>query len=107
MGSMNLLRRAIGLFDLLFNCLGIAILVLLPVPLQRCPFLTCNFLWNDDFLIFNKLTEKFLLIIRGTKHLARKHQLLEKGNGYGISTVDFYLHFAEPVLWAIQQERTL
>ncbi|MFX1508437.1 MAG: hypothetical protein ACFFDC_20345 [Promethearchaeota archaeon] len=74
------------------------------IPQQRCPFASCDFTWAKcDHLIFNNLTERLLLINRGTEHLARVHHLLEKGNGYGISAAGFYYHFGTPMLQIISE----
>ena len=65
---------------------------------QQCPFARCDYTWTNEYLIFNSFTERFFLISRGTEHLAREHQVLE-----GMSTIEFYHHFAEPMLRIIQE----
>jgi len=66
---------------------------------QQCPFEGCDFegrkipAWNENVLIIDLLTGKELVINSGTEHLARVHNLLEKGNKYGVSAKEFYEHF--------------
>ncbi len=61
--------------------------------LQECPFMTCTFLGTADVLVRNKATGRELIVNDITIHLARQHNLLEKGNKYGISAKEFYVHF--------------
>jgi hypothetical protein len=59
---------------------------------QPCPF-GCHFVWSEDVEIASRKSERNLTINRGTVHLAREHNLLEKDNEYGISAREFYEHF--------------
>ena len=61
---------------------------------QECPFKKCTKgLSSSDYQIQNTRTGRELYINDMTAHLARDHELLEKGNKYGISAKEFYQHF--------------
>lgn len=62
--------------------------------MQYCPYDECSkILSSSDYIIRNIETGRQLWINQTTSHLARHHHLLEKGNNYGISAREFYLHF--------------
>jgi hypothetical protein len=62
--------------------------------MQWCPFEGCTDPgWNEVVTIFNPHTERAMTINRGTEHLVRVHNLLEKGNEYGTTAKDFYDNF--------------
>jgi len=61
---------------------------------QGCPFKGCHSKTaGSDYKIRNIQTDKKLCINQITAHLAKAHNLLEKGNEYGISAREFYEHF--------------
>lgn len=64
--------------------------------MQFCPFDNCNTPdagSNAEYKIKNVKTGQEITINEVTSHLARIHHLLEKGNEYGISALEFYKHF--------------
>lgn len=62
---------------------------------QECPYSECPSLGALDVGVVNTRTAKLLIINDITIHLAEEHQLLEKGNIYGISAKEFYKHFMD------------
>jgi len=61
---------------------------------QHCPYGGCpKGSSSSDYIIRNTTTGKQLWINPLTAHLAGSHKLLEKGNDYGITAGDFYIHF--------------
>lgn len=60
---------------------------------QECPFSGCEMNWCDVVGIQNLITGRKLTINGGIEHLVRKHNLLEKGNGYEITAKELYEHF--------------